>query len=246
MPKNLSFLFVITISFFLTTSGCLFNRVIKFKDQCCHFDENFAIEVREELRVLFFKPILLDKDIRYLAGAEPFETYIKDKQLTMKYVVHKISNDADSKYDMPIHLFFDKEGGGYKLSECVVSKNLSRLLTPELISQAMKSACKSTPHIFGTDVKFKISNMGRILRPKKKDLINLFGKPNRVSEEGSVMWYEFQLLGQESKWNKAIIETHYDRSGNELLKVKGKYLRYDFDADFVSRNAVVRIRLHKS
>jgi len=242
MSKASSFLLFITISFFLITPGCLLSRVIQFKGQLCHFDDNFAIEVQEELHILFFKPILLDQDVRYLAGAEPSETYIKDNQLIMKYVVHKTSYDSDSKYDIPIRLFLYKEGGGYKLSECVVSKNLNRLLTPELISRAMKSACKSTPHILGTDVKFKISDMERTLCPTKNDLFSLFGKPNRVSEDGSVMWYEFRLLGHESKWNKAIIETHYDHSGKELLRVKVKYFRYDFDADFVSKNAVVRVR----
>ena len=247
LKKILSILLVaIIISFFLITTGCLLNRVSQFKGQLCHFDENFAIQVQEELHVLFFKPILLDQDIRYLAGAEPSEKYVKDKQLIMKYVVHKTSDDSNSKYDMPIHLFLDKEEGEYKLSECVISKNLSKLLTHELISRSMKSVCKSTPHIIGTNVKFKISRMERILCPTKEDLFSLFGEPKRVSKDGSVKWYEFRLVGQESKWNKAIIETHYDHSGNKLLRVKVKYLRYDFDADFVSKNAVLRVRFYKS
>ena len=110
-----------------------------------------------------------------------------------------------------------------------------------MITRSAKHICNDKWEILGRTIKVDLSDIDRTSLPTKYDLYDLFSIPNNVNNNGSVIWYEFQLAGCESKWKKAVIEAHYDNTGTELLRVKIKYLRYDFDADFVAGEMLVGV-----
>ena len=62
----LVFLFAILI-----LNGCILERIFRVQKQFCDFEKYFKIEVSEGFRVILLEPVLLDKDITKLAGAQP-------------------------------------------------------------------------------------------------------------------------------------------------------------------------------
>ena len=73
-------------------SGCLVNRVVEVRDQFCEFDSNFTIDAENLTAFDFHRPILLDSDILWLAGATPTEISRDADGLSMLYVIEKVSD----------------------------------------------------------------------------------------------------------------------------------------------------------
>jgi hypothetical protein len=226
--------------FFL--SGCLLQRLFKIKDQLCDFEYNFLIEVNEGVRLSFREPVLLDTDVTWLVGADPSEWQVMGNQLFMRYIVEKQSVFPSSRYDLPIELRFLQINGSYRLKEVYLSRNLTNMLTTDLLTQSLQSACRAEKSIVGRSVTVDLTNLDRSLLLTRSKVIDILGEPNRVTVGPYGISYDYKLRTNGKTENRSRIDAYFNESGNEMLRVKISYLRYHLDADFVTGKAILKLK----
>ena len=226
----------------LFLSGCLLQRLFKIKDQFCDFEDNFVIEVNEGVRFSFREPVLLDKDVIWLARAEPSDRKVVGNQLFMRYIVEKQGASSSARYDIPIDLRFLQINGSYRLKEVYVSKNLTNILTPELITQTLQSVCRAEKSLVGRSVTVDLKDLDRSRLLSRSKVIDTLGEPNRVLDGQDGISYDYKLRTGGKRENRTRIDAYFNESGNKILRVKVSTLRYHLDADFVIGQAILKVK----
>lgn len=223
--------------------GCILERIYRVKNQLCDFDNNFQVETSEGLSVLLREPVLLDDDVTWLTGADPTELEVTGNELLMRYVAEKrgvISNDRNS---LAVELRFVQMDGKYRLKEGSLGRNLTDVLTADLLTQCLASVCKSEKSLVNRSVFIDISNIDRSLLPSRSEVVGILGEPNRNENGGSVLSYEYQLRGDGPENTTAAIDAYYEGQDNAIGRIRVTYLRYSLDADFESGVAMLKIHI---
>jgi hypothetical protein len=222
-------------------NGCILERIFSVKNQLCDFENNFQINIAEGFRVLLNEPVMLDKDITWLTGSEPSSRELIGNELVMTYVAEKRGSRSYGQYDIPLELRFVRMDNEYRLMECYLSKNLTDVLTGELLTQIMQSVCRSKKSLANQSITIDIGSINQWLLPSKSELIEILGPPNRSLGDGFKLSYEYQLESDVSIDKIASIDILFDRDGKKILRIRVKYLRYHLDADFEAGRAILKV-----
>jgi hypothetical protein len=78
----------------LGLSGCFINRVVEVRDQMCDFDSNFSLQFADSANFNIYNPVLLDKDILWIAGASPTTMTSTENEWSMVFVLEKSGPDS--------------------------------------------------------------------------------------------------------------------------------------------------------
>ena len=186
----------VTLLLVFSLSGCLLQRIYSIREQLCDFEENFQIVANEGVRLLFLRPILLEKDVIWLAGAKPSQVKANGNELFMRYIIVKEGVPHHTEYDIPIQLRFLKLNGAYTLKEININKSLTSVVTSELITQCLKSVCIAEKSIVGRSVKFDLKDLDRALLLTRSDVIHILGESNRVNHDEHKISYNYKLKHQ--------------------------------------------------
>ena len=135
-------LLVITLILIATLiSGCVYYRLLKFKWQLEKFEENFELQDKKGLTLVFLNPVLLKKDITWLMNNEPPKKS-DDNENTWIYILTK-KNKGDIKekrnFDIDIMMDFEKD----KLKEFTLPKRFLENLSKEMLAKMFKSMGKA-------------------------------------------------------------------------------------------------------
>ena len=225
----------------LIMSGCILERIFRVKDQLCDFDNNFTIEISEGFRVILREPVLLDDDIAWLTGAEPSRQEHSGHELIMTYIAEKRGSQSNAQYDIPIELRFIRINQDYRLKECYFSKNLTDILSDQLLTQLIQSICRSEKSLVQQRITVDISMLNQLLLPSKSDLVTILGPPNRDSGNELMLLYDYQLKNHSSMDAAVTIEILFDKPAGRIRRMKVRYLRYHLDANFEEGEAVLKL-----
>jgi hypothetical protein len=191
------------------------------------------------------RPILLDKDVIWLAGAEPSQVKATGNELFMRYIIVKEGVPHRAEYDIPIQLRFLQLNGAYTLKEIYINKSLTSVVTSELITQCLRSVCSAEKSIVGRSVTFDLKDLDRALLLTRSEVIEILGEPNRVNDDEYKISYNYKLKSNNEIKKRSQIDAYFNASGSEILRVKVSSLRYHLDADFVTGNAILKFRVSK-
>ena len=136
---------VCLILLLLTTllSGCVYYRLLKLKRQFENFENNFELEDKKGLTLVFKNPILKKDDIKWLLNNEP--TKILDdseEQNSWIYILTKKNNEGvteEKNYDIDIMMDFEND----KLKETTLPERFLENLSKEMLAKMFKSMGKS-------------------------------------------------------------------------------------------------------
>jgi hypothetical protein len=234
-------LLIVILSAALFLNGCILERIFRVKNQLCDFDRNFQIEISEGFRVLLREPVMLDEDITWLAGAQPSEQQSLGEELVMTYIAERKGGLADGRYDLPIELRFVRLDGEYRLKEGYLSKNLTDMLTDELLTQLMQSVCRSEKSLVKQRIIIDISTLDRSLLPAKSEVTEILGPPNPNKGISHTQIYDYQLKNHDNADTETAIEIKFDDTNHKIQRIKVKYLRYKLDADFDKGEAILSV-----
>jgi len=232
---------LVFLSAALILNGCILERIFRVKDQLCDFEQNFQIDTSQGFRVILRKPVLLDEDITWLAGAPPSEQKFAGDELVMTYIAERNGIQSHGQYDLPIELRFVRLDGKYRLQEGYLSKNLADMLTDEMLTQIMQSVCKSEKSLVKQQITIDIRTLDRTLLPAGSEITGILGPPNPNSGSEHKQIYDYQLKNNNAVDKETTIEIDYDDTGERVLRIKVKYLRYNLEADFEKGEAVLKV-----
>jgi len=225
----------------LILNGCILERIFKVKNQLCDFEKNFQIEISQGFRVLLREPVMLDKDITWLAGAEPSEQHFIGDELVMIYIAERKGGPSNGQYDLPIELRFVHLNGEFRLKEGFLSKNLADVLTDDLLTQIVQSVCKSEKCLAKQQITIDIGALDRTWLPNQSEITAILGPPNPNAGIEHKQTYDYLLKNHDAVDKEAAIEIFFDEADERILRIKVKYLRYNLDADFEKGEAVLQV-----
>lgn len=224
-------------------SGCLLTRVYAFKGQFCDYQANFTLLVADGVTLQIHQPVLLDSDVVWLLGAEPTTQSDSSQQLEMLYLVEKDLPLPNPEYALPLRLWFNDHHGDKLLSAGMIDKNLSAMITPGLIEETITHACDSETSMLKKNVEFDLSNLDRADIPTHGQILDALGPPQEMLRDGREIIYRFRLRGAGPEVEKSYARVWFEAGGNEVERVRFRYLRYELDADFVAGRGSISIRL---
>jgi len=207
-------------------SGCVYYRLLKLKRQFEHFEDNFEIEDKKGLTLVFKNPILNKKDIKWLLNNEPTKV-LDENGNSWLYILTKKNVDGikeEKNYDIDIMTDFEKG----KLKEFTLPKRFLENLSKEMLAKMFKSMGKS-------DVNKSEKKAGATMQGKKEGLPTIYDVLYTLGEP-----YEKQEEKETTKL-KYIYTLKKPENGSEL---KPFSLIFDFDInnkDKVIRKSVVNI-----
>jgi hypothetical protein len=132
---------------------------------------------------------------------------------------------------------------GYLLKEGYLGKNLTDILTHELLTQIMQSVCRSEKSLAQQQVTIDISTLKPNLLPSKTDIIRILGPPNRNAGDRQCLTYDYQIKNNAALNAVAHIGIQFDRLGETILRIQLNYLRYCLVADFQKGEAILKVNI---
>ncbi len=226
MIKRKHSIYLILLIITTLLSGCVYYRLLKLKRQFEHFEDNFELEDKKGLTLIFKNPILYKKDIKWLLNNEPTKV-LDENGNSWLYILTKKNVDGikeEKNYDIDIMTDFEKD----KLKEFTLPKRFLENLSKEMLAKMFKSMGKS-------DVNKSEKKADTTMQGKKEglptiyDVLYTLGEPNEKQEE------------KETTKLKYIYTVKKPENGSEL---KPFSLIFDFDInnqDKVIRKSVVNI-----
>ena len=232
---------LVILSAALILNGCILERIFKVQKQFCDFEKYFQIEVSEGFRFIMLEPVILDKDITKLAGAQPSKKKFIRNELVMTYIAERKGKPAHGQYDLPIELRFLYIDHEYRLQEAYLGKNLTDVLTDKLLTQIIQSVCKSEKSLIKQQITVDIRALDRTLLPTRSEIVDILGPPNPKTGVKHTQLYDYQLKNNDHAVKVITVEIEFDGSGNRILRIKVKYLGYNLEADLEKGEAILSV-----
>jgi hypothetical protein len=226
MIKRKHSIYLILLIIATLLSGCVYYRLLKLKRQFEHFEDNFELEDKKGLTLVFKNPILFKKDIMWLLNNEPTKV-LDENGNSWLYILTKKNVDGikeEKNYDIDIMTDFEKD----KLKEFTLPKRFLENLSKEMLAKMFKSMGKSK-------VNKSEKKAGTTMQGKKEGLPTIYDVLYTLGEP-----YEKQEEKETTKL-KYIYTAKKPENGSEL---KPFNLIFDFDInnqDKVIRKSVVNV-----
>ena len=211
-------------------TGCIWTRLLAFKNQLADFDRYVEVEDRDGLTLHFKKPVLYSGDILFLMELEPTRRVTNGAAQTWQWTFRKLhspTNTETANLDLTFSTMFTNNLlNGFALSE----RFLASIPKPLLLG-AMRS--------FGhaeVDQKNRSAKMRWVDKGKSEDwqslsrsaITKLLGEPYSVtsSNDVSTCLYRYQLESPTVKTNQpmqARVRFSFRDPGDKLTRVQAAY-----------------------
>ena len=233
------FRFLLPATLSVGLSGCLFDRVIDVKEQACEFDENFDLQFSDTPSILLKNPVLLDRDIVWMTGADPTRTVKNAQGLLMTYEIEEDIAMPDPANDLQIDFEFRRFGDDYRLSKILLDPKLSLIFNPdyldeETLSMAAGDVCDTGLGFGMTSIEMPMPDEDFDWVPSRPKIMELVGPPHALTASGDGWTYRYRMKG-ESGEGTARFTIWFDDEGQNPVRFESQYSRYRTTADLESR-----------
>jgi len=185
----------------LSTSGCVFLRLLELKDRFAHFDDHFLINSENGLILSFLHPVILEKDM-WLMGLPPTTQKGDKKEKVWTYIFEKLyssEQSEDTNYDLLLSTKFN-EG---KLSEVNIGEQYFTFIPKSLFVLMLKSIGGAEVDMKEKSAKAEVTtnDISDLNFPNTQDTIELLGLPysQEKTEDGQSLEYRYRLKAETSQ-----------------------------------------------
>jgi hypothetical protein len=231
-------------------SGCLVTRLYAFKQQFCDYTRNFTFDTESDFRVYLSHPILLDKDVVWLAGTEPSSVQLGDQQKHLQWVVEKIlpaGSVSDPAFDqLTMDMDFLADDDDFLLREVVLDQRFAYVVSPDLMDRHAENVCNSKWLVFGRSGEIDLGDADLSGQPDPQEVMDYLGQPTSITAEGPTqttsMLYEYRLRGSKSDVVQYSFEFWHDANSGELLRSTTTSIRFSSTTDFVKKKMSIQVK----
>lgn len=244
-------LLLILLASTVLLQGCFFDRLVTLRSQACSFNENFAVSIDQKLSFEFYSPVLLEKDLRLIWGAEPTSVLRSDSGATMRYLFERVpvgeyDRNTSALDEISLEFEFIPVDGQLRLSK-ISSSDLPAemlLVTKGInlsgVDDIAAHACAVKVNPLTRSVRLPLDQTWFNDLPARDELLALLGSPNALSGNGAGLVYEYRLKGDDTESDIARMVIHYDDTGEIPLTVKARFNRYQMRTDL--RTALMEVQ----
>jgi hypothetical protein len=232
----------------LGLSGCFINRAMEVQDQICDFDSNFSLKFGDSAKFNFHSPVLLDRDILWIAGASPTTMTGTEDELSMVFVLEKSDPNPRPEDEIHVDLKFDRIDDQYKLVNVRFDPMFSTLINPEIldkatIDSATQTMCELGWSFASTSVEMDISDQDLDELPNRAEILDWLGPPLEADERNDSITYEYKLKGDEPDSMKARFTVWFDETGEKPARMDSQYSHFQTSADFINKKMLLKVKI---
>ena len=232
----------------LGLSGCFINRAIEVQDQMCDFDSNFSLQFADSANFNFHSPVLLDRDILWIAGASPTVMTSTEDELAMVFVLEKSGPNPRSEDEIRVDLNFDRIDDQYKLMNVRFDPKFNAMINPEFLDKAAIDTATQTMCELGwifvsTKVEIDISDQDLDELPNRAEILDWLGPPLEADERNDSITYEYKLKGDEPDSMKARFTVWFDETGENPARMDSQYSHFQTSADFINKKMLLKVKI---
>lgn len=188
----------LVIGLLLTMTGCVFLRLLKVQRQLKDFDRYFQVEDQNELALICLEPVMLMKDITWLARAKPTIQTNSGAYVVWQYIFEKqylMDTEKEGNFEISQTMFF--EDG--KLRKITYPQKLTSVLKREFVTHSLRSMGKGNVNKQQRSLSAAWDDQKApksVKIPTKPDVEKVFGKPYaimRPSDSELTFYYKYAL-----------------------------------------------------
>lgn len=205
----------------LSTSGCVFLRLLELKNQLAEFDRNFAVDHEDGLTLRFLHPVLLERDM-WLLGLPPTLREPSATGVTWTLIFEKLHPAPPSEppeFDLSVTLRF-AEG---KLAAFHLGEEYFALIPKQAVLMTIKSLGKVEIDTAGRQAVLEIEESHGpewdFKAPKRSDIVATLGSPwleEEADDDGTTLEYRYRLRKSEDRTGSA---RESEAGGDYLLRI---------------------------
>jgi len=232
----------------LGLSGCFINRVVEVRDQMCDFDSNFSLQFADSANFNFHSPVLLDRDILWIAGASPTTMTRTENELSMVYVLEKTGPNPRPDDEIRVGLEFDRIDDQYKLMNVRFDPKFNAMINPEFLDKAAldsatQTLCETGLSFASTHMEIDISDQDLDELPNRAEILDSLGPPLEADERNDSITYEYKLKGDQPGSMKARFTVWFDDSGEKPARMDSEYSHFRTSADFINKKMLLKVKI---
>lgn len=207
----------------LLLSGCVYLRLLEVKKQFEKFDQNFALQTTEGIKIVCQKPVLLDDDIRWL-GMRP-ETIAKSGRAELwrlrwaKELPPGVTDKGN--FFLSLQLMF-AEG---KLTGVTIPESYFALLPKSFVLGVIKSFGGGQVDKSSRQVEAAVGHdIMDVAQPKLPAIDKVLGLPTEEKVEGeyTVQRYRYRTVSAEKGGGIFEMTLRFRTSTGQLVHWRGK------------------------
>jgi hypothetical protein len=223
----------------LLLTGCIWLRLLAFKNQLADLDRYVKVEDRQGLTLHFVKPVLYAEDFRDLITVQPTARITNGNRQTWLWTFQKQSAPAQAEpgdFDLTFATSF--EDG--KFNELVIPERFLVAVQKPLLLGVFRSLGQAqvdtrkrsaTAKWAGGDV------WSQILLPTKSEVTRLLGAPCSVTESNLTFSYLFEYSLKTAsqapaEYKQVRTQFRFAKKADKLLHVEGTFAKMGFDFTF--------------
>ena len=234
--KIRKFIVFAALTLIITTlmTSCVYMRFLKVKNQMANFSENFEIDDKDGLSLIFLNPVLRPGDMVWLMGTEPTIMEKNESGEVWVYELvkrYKNINKEEKNYDIPFKLIFT-DG---KLRKINLPERFTEYFSKSLFEKFLTTFGKAEISKEDKKASSKYEGMDRTEIPSTKEILAVLGLPyyKNFAEDENTYIYRYRILSPDPEKNLGIrITYNFDRD-TDLLKsveanIKGLKIMIEF------------------
>jgi len=229
--RFVSLLLIGAVSFAL--GGCVYLRLLEFKKQLSHFDENFTMLATEDISLQCLHPLLQPDDVRWLGGA-PKTAVVSNGGA--EWVIRWVKENApgvkeEAVYDMEVDLRFI-DG---RVVEARVPKRYLTYVSRELFVSMLRSTGTATVNKGDHHADAQTETPPASVLPNLSKIKAMLGEPTRKETSAAriVHFYRYRLDSAEPAAKAIEVSFAFDSASGELRKFTAQLPRGTLNYDFL-------------
>ena len=240
MRVNLKFLLVLLLSLTLSTTGCVYLRLLQVKRQLSAFNSYFQIEDQDKLTLVFLKPVLLPNDITWLMKSAPISRKETDMGELWEYILEKQYgdvNDQEGDFNIPISMVFVNN----KLNQISFPERFLKYLSKPLLARMLASMGEAEIDKARRKAGSRFQARDTVEIPREQQVLDVLGKPyfTEESDDTKRLIYAYNLkeanLEPGSNGFSLIMTFKFKKEDDRLRKteinLRGLKMSLDFSLD---------------
>jgi len=225
--------------------GCLLTRVFDTRAQLCDEQPPRVIVTRppaSDLRVVFEKPTLTDRDVVWIVGYEPTEIAGPDPVRLASYEALPLDRPLDHASSLVVKLSFTRVDGEYRLSQLDIPERFNSVLSPALVDAAVRVVCKTEIGVVPPSTTFDLTSIDRATLPTRDTLTRLLGAPLLPVRPNEISYQYCLAPCAERSPRVANLKFAFGNDG-DLHRADAAYFRYSAVVELTSSKPTATVEL---
>lgn len=233
--------FFLLLLLIASLSGCVYTRLLAFKNQFAEFDTSFRVETSDHFILHMNDPVLERGDLTYLSKLEPTRVNAIAEGERTTYVMQQLDGDGHIK-PSGVEIIFDMDFNQQGLMNKWSFSPIFLAIAPaEFLELSLRSL--GTAEIFKTkrQVKADLSQVEKLQAPlpTRQAIVDTLGEPLSIRErkDSQRYLYHFKLdstsTGQKLEARKlTVVKLDFDKKTDEMVKMSGRFAGMKISIDY--------------